>query len=193
VGCWDGVLAKIAATGRPLPLLFGHDTKNPNTVVGLAGPGDLWADENGLWLRGWIDTTDSLGQRLYRMVQMGVLAWSVGFRAGRSHREGTVRVFDTVDDLLEVSLTPIPSNRRTFTASAKAADDREAPTLGELDARLGDLGLAQTAELQQVRADTRDAMIAILNGDDPSPEGLKAKAQRTARDHGQVLVASFPC
>jgi HK97 family phage prohead protease len=161
VGSWSNAISKIRAAGRPLPLLFGHDSHNPSTVVGMAGPNDLWADERGLWLRGWLDTTDSLGQRIYRMVKRGVLSWSVGFRPGRSHREGGGKVFDEVDELLEVSLTPIPANARTFTASAKAAD-RDAPTLDQLHHRMHALGLAETAELQKIRDDTRAEMLALL-------------------------------
>jgi uncharacterized protein len=200
VGAWDHALAKIKAAGKPLPLLFGHDPGNPSTVVGMAGPDDVWADERGLWLRGWLDTSDSLGKRIYRMVKSGVLSWSVGFRPGRKHRDGNITVLDSVDELLEVSLTPVPANSRTFTASAKAVE-REAPTLAELHDRIRDLGLtrtaAETAQLEKIREDARLEMHALLSLSDSQSRDAKAslrgRAQSTAREVGPVQIASFSC
>jgi HK97 family phage prohead protease len=180
-----------------LPLLFGHAPNNPSTVVGMAAPGDLWADERGLWLRGWLDTTDSLGQRFYRMVQKGVLTWSVGFRPARKHREAGVTVFDEVDELLEVSLTPIPANSRTFTASAKAAaEDRDVPSLEELREQERDLRLTgDEEERERVREETRRWVREVFDHSAAAADAkaVRAKAEQTAREVGPITVASFPC
>jgi HK97 family phage prohead protease len=85
-GAWTKAIARIREAGRPLPLLFGHDTHNPGSVIGLVQPDDIWADERGLWIKGWLDVGDTLGQRLHRMVQKAVLSWSVGFTIARRQR-----------------------------------------------------------------------------------------------------------
>ena len=85
-GAWTPAIARIRQAGRPLPLLFGHDTHSPGSVIGLVQPDDIWADAKGLWIRGWLDVGDSLGRRLHRMVQNGVLSWSVGFSLARKQR-----------------------------------------------------------------------------------------------------------
>jgi hypothetical protein len=52
-GAWAKAIARIREAGRPLPLLFGHDTHSPGSVIGLVQPDDIWADERGLWIKGW--------------------------------------------------------------------------------------------------------------------------------------------
>jgi phage head maturation protease len=70
-GAWDKAIATIRKAGRPLPVLFGHDTRSVGSVIGLVQADDVWADAEGLWIKGWLDTGDTLGRRLYRMVEKG--------------------------------------------------------------------------------------------------------------------------
>jgi HK97 family phage prohead protease len=112
-------------------LLFGHDTHSPGSVIGLVQPDDIWADQRGLWIKGWLDVGDSLGQRLHRMVQKGVLSWSVGFTLARKQR-GSDGINELVEvrELYEISATPLPANPRAVTTSSKATD--RIPTRAEL-------------------------------------------------------------
>jgi hypothetical protein len=34
-GAWDNAIARIRQAGKPLPLLFGHDTRSANSVIGI--------------------------------------------------------------------------------------------------------------------------------------------------------------
>jgi HK97 family phage prohead protease len=139
-GAWTTAIARIRQAGRPLPLLFGHDTHNAGSVIGPVQPDDIWADAKGLWIRGWLDVGDSLGQRLHRMVQRGVLSLSVGFSVARKQR-GTDGINELVEvgELYEVSATPVPANPRAVTTSSKATD--RIPTRSELLERETALGL----------------------------------------------------
>jgi HK97 family phage prohead protease len=135
-GAWTTAIARIREAGRPLPLLFGHDTRNPGSVIGLVQPDDIWADAKGLWIRGWLDVGDSLGQRLHRMVQKGVLSWSVGFTLARKQRASDgINELVEVGELYEISATPVPANPRAVTTSSKATD--RIPTRAELRTRDG--------------------------------------------------------
>jgi HK97 family phage prohead protease len=189
-GAWDKAIALIRQSGKPIPLLFGHDTTSIGSVIGLVQPDEVWADEQGLWIRGWLDTGDTLGKRLYRMVQKGVLTWSVGFVLARKQRgKDGVNELVEVRELYEVSATPLPANPRTATAALKATD---APSLADLRKLEADLDLGAGAELQKVHNETRDQILAAMGGTN-SGKTLRTRADQTARDHGPIQVASFEC
>jgi HK97 family phage prohead protease len=197
-GAWDLAIAKIKAAGKPLPLLFGHSITTSDSVIGLVQPDDIWADEKGLWIKGWIDTADAVGQRLHRMIQKGVLSWSVGFTIGRKQRgkDGVTELAE-VSELFEVSATPIPANPRATTTTMKSADDeREPPSLDELRRYEAELGLNDDEKRRQEIADEfRRGIVEAMthtNGSD-GEKTLRERAEKTARECGAIVVASFDC
>jgi HK97 family phage prohead protease len=140
VGAWDGALAKLRASGKATPVLFGHSASDLHSVLGMV-PADGWrADEQGLWAEGWLDVSDPIGQKIYRMLQSAALSWSIGFtlQKGGARQEGNVRVLEQVSEVMELSVTPLPANTGTRTVSAKA---HVVPTLDELEERERALGL----------------------------------------------------
>jgi hypothetical protein len=159
-------------------------------VIGLVQPDDIWADERGLWIKGWLDTGDTLGKRLYRMVEKGVLTWSVGFSLARNQRGNDgVNELVEVRELYEVSATPLPANPRTSTAGMKAAD---VPTLDELRNLEADLGLGIPGEMQKFRAEIRDKLLVAMGGTKADrAKTLRDRADRVAREHGPIHVATF--
>ena len=83
------------------------------SVLGMV-PSTGWSITNDtLVARGWIDTSDSVGAKVFKMLKNGSLLWSIGFRivnGNKSRRgpDGTV-VIDRVDELLELSVVPVPA------------------------------------------------------------------------------------
>jgi HK97 family phage prohead protease len=189
-GAWDKAIATIRKAGRPIPLLFGHDTGSIGSVIGLVQPDDVWTDEQGLWIKGWLDTGDTLGRRLYRMVEKGVLTWSVGFSLARNQRgKDGVNELVEVRELYEVSATPLPANPRTSTAGMKAVD---VPSLDELRNFETALGLGVPAGMQKTRNEFRDQMLVALGGTTGDrAKALRARADRVAREHGPIQIATF--
>jgi HK97 family phage prohead protease len=116
---FDGALAKLCADGRPIPVLFGHDARSVQAVLGHVMPSGLEATAAGLHARGWVDISTDVGRRVFDMLKRDVLRWSIGFRIARSHREPDGRVIDEVDELLELSAVPVPANGRTATLGVK--------------------------------------------------------------------------
>jgi HK97 family phage prohead protease len=183
-----------------VPLLFGHDTRSVGAVIGLVQPDDIWADTRGLWIRGWLDTGDQLGQRLYRLVQKGVLSWSVGFSLARNQRgrDGANELVE-VKELYEISATPLPANPRTATAGMKSTDPEHVPSLDELRSFERELGL--DPEAGRLRKEMRDQILRHLNGANGTDgeektltsAALKAKAMAIAREHAPIRVESFSC
>ena len=120
-------------------------------MIGAVAPSDVWTDDEGLHIKGWIDTSDSLGKRLFRMVKRGVLSWSVGFSLANSRKTADgVRELLEVGELYEISAVVTPANEATRTTGAK----RDAPSVEELKQWERELGL--DPEFERVRASARD-------------------------------------
>lgn len=202
---WDGALGKIRRTGKPVPILFGHAAGDLHSVLGMV-PAEGWrVDERGLWAEGWIDVSEPIGQKIYRMLGNGALQWSVGFTLEQaSPGPNGVRVLQRVDELLELSVTPLPANRRTRTVAAKS--DREPMTVEQL--RDLERGLDLDPEYEKLKRQMREQMLTALgagidtdSGSDLEPRSLSSlshhalreKAERTAREHAPVVVATFEC
>jgi len=195
---WTKALDKIRRAGRSTPVLFGHSQSSPAAVLGAVPPDGWRVTPDGLIARGWIDTTDSVGSKVFRMIKSGALQWSVGFTLTkrRPGRAGVTELTE-VNELLELSCVAVPANERTRTLSAKSDDpDREPPSLDELRAREAELGL--DPESRRLRAEMRHLIMNALTGtpptrDDPhrrngsdkraKPETLKQRANRIEREH----------
>src|SRR5215217_4784916 len=146
---FDGALDRIRKNGTACPVLFGHKQDTVDSVLGMV-PFTGWSiTRDGLTAKGWVDTSDSVGARVYRMLKNGTLLWSIGFRivtgtkSRRRGADGTV-VIDHVDELLELSVVPVPANSRTRTVGMKA--DRPAPTAAELREHEIRLGLGSAVD-----------------------------------------------
>jgi HK97 family phage prohead protease len=145
---FDGALDRIRKNGTACPVLFGHKQDTVSSVLGMV-PSTGWSITNdGLTAKGWIDVSDSVGAKVYKMLRNGSLLWSIGFRivtGNKSRRgsDGTV-VIDRVDELLELSVVPVPANSRTRTVGMKA--DHPAPTAAELRGREIRLGLGSAVD-----------------------------------------------
>jgi uncharacterized protein len=207
-GAFDSALAKIRQAGRAIPVLFGHDSTSVHAVVGMVPSDGFWADDEGLWARGQIDTTDQIGMKLHRMIKSGALAWSIGFRMPKGFRPRVdpdgVGVLDRIEELLELSAVPVPANARTRTVGIKSTQpSREPLSVTDLRQLERDLGLTDP-DVDKFRQETYDAVLRTLNhtadsngGDEQKTAAeLRAKADRVARElepPAPIRIASFPC
>jgi HK97 family phage prohead protease len=142
---FDNAVAKIRNDGISVPVLFGHAAADAISVLGAVPPDGWRIDAQGLHATGWIDTLDPVGAKVHRMLKAGTLQWSIGFSlvGGRKRsRPGPdgITVLEEVDNLLELSVVPVPANSRTRTIGAKA-DQPDIPTHAELLEREAALGL----------------------------------------------------
>jgi HK97 family phage prohead protease len=187
-GAYDKAIAKIKQEGKATPILFGHSSKIAAAVLGVVPPDGWTITTEGLVARGWIDTEDPVGAKVYRMIQKGALTWSIGFTMTKTRpgRAGVTELIE-VDELLELSVTPTAANERARTLSAKSLpdDDPEPPSLDELQARSRwaerELGL-EDPEMRRFREEMRANMLRVMgkgpkyvDGDDTLrgiPEGI---------------------
>jgi HK97 family phage prohead protease len=205
-GAWTKALNKIKEAGRSVPILFGHSLDSPTSVLGAVPASGWQATDAGLLARGWIDVTDPIGLKVFKMLRRGALSWSVGFTLAKSRpgRAG-VRELVEVDELLELSAVPVPANERTRTVSAKSSEPerrREPPSLEEL--RELERGLRIEDEhsrlREQIRAEFREVLANYEPRNEPRTNGdakraslrlRKARDERHELDHLPVQIASF--
>jgi HK97 family phage prohead protease len=148
-GAFDNAVAKIRRNGRSVPVMFGHAQADANAILGAVPPDGWRIDGEGLHARGWLDTADTVGLKIHRMLKNGALQWSIGFtlvdsrKASRRDQFG-MRILDEVDELLELSAVPVPANSRTRTIGVKA--NNHIPTAAELRAHEIELGLSSAVD-----------------------------------------------
>ena len=139
---FNGAIDRIRKAGKATPVLFGHELGNVHAVLGMIPPDGWSVHHDGLRARGWVDTTDPIGAKLFKMLRSNALQWSIGFSliGGKNATRGPdgVVVLEQVDELFELSVTPLPANSRTRTIGAKA---ERIPTHAELLERETALGL----------------------------------------------------
>ena len=165
--------------------------RTPSAASGrssVLSPADqVWADQDGLHIKAWVDVVRTVGQKFYRLIRSGAPEWSVGFTIARSRRGSDgERELVEVGELLEVSLVSIDANTRTSTLGAKA--DEPALTLAELDEECARLG-RPTSRFGRIGNEARDAMLTLLGaapehengGDDRDEKVLNTMPIRIAR------------
>lgn len=134
-GAFEDTLAAWRVKARPIPLLFGHNNKDPDYFIGQVV--EAVEDDTGLLVRCQIDTSTEKGAQVHRLVKSGLLAemsfmYSVkdGEYVAPVGEDGKKRWADEyfslkAVDLYEVSVVHIGANPATEITDVKAAADAE--------------------------------------------------------------------
>ncbi|MGP5146119.1 HK97 family phage prohead protease [Corynebacterium variabile] len=130
-GAFTDTLADLKASGRVLPVLYGHDFGNPANNIGEVL--DATEDEHGLLVRCRLDMDDDNAAKVYRLMKgRRVNEMSFAFDvldAEPGEVNGTPVNMLTRVKLYEVSVVPIGANPKAGVLSVKADD-----TTGDPDA-----------------------------------------------------------
>ncbi|MBE3637472.1 HK97 family phage prohead protease [Mangrovicoccus algicola] len=114
-GAFRAGLAKAAAEGRSIPMLWQHD---PNRPIGVWT--DLQEDERGLKASGQLVLEVGQAREAHALMKAGALrGLSVGYRTVRAGNDGKARLLEEVD-LWEVSPVTFPMNRLAGLTAVKA-------------------------------------------------------------------------
>lgn len=120
-GAFTVSIMEWSLTDYDAPILFGHQSENPNMVIGYLV--SMREDSKGLLVSGRLDLSSMNGQTVYEALLAGTLkTLSIGFVPKKTHRDGDVLVIDEAD-ILECSFTPTPAN-----PNARLVSVKEAPT-----------------------------------------------------------------
>lgn len=120
-GAFDATLKAWRESGKPVPLLYGHNMEDPDYNIGYA---ELEVDEKGLLARGHFDGSPK-AQRVRELVKAGRL-YKMSF-AYSVKDAGPVELGDGADafelrelELYEVSVVLVPANQHAEILDAKS-------------------------------------------------------------------------
>lgn len=109
------------AESAVIPLLYGHDTKDPNNNIGHIV--EAAEDDHGLLVKGQIDLEGGNGPQVYRLVKgrrLSEMSFAYDVEDGGFQKEGDLEFYELRDlDLFECSLVPIGANRETELLAVK--------------------------------------------------------------------------
>lgn len=183
-GAFAKTIERWKGLGRPVPLLYGHKTDDPQYNIGAVTL--IKEDERGLYIEADFDADNPTAQYVRKLVKEGRLfQFSFAFDV---LDEGEVTLADGRKanelrelDIYEVSLVQIPANQHAEVVEVKSAksgkrnskadeaDIREAirllqKVLGELEDEPTDEDEAKAEEPERANAEELDAKAAELLG-----------------------------
>lgn len=124
-GAFADTLKEWEASGKTIPLLYGHDFKDP--FMNIGGVTAAEEDERGLKIIAELDAGNRVAEQVMALIRAGRLSeMSFAFQ----YRDASTSMIDGDEvlevrsvELFEVSVVPIGANRETEILSAKTADD----------------------------------------------------------------------
>lgn len=121
-GAFAKTLERWREEGKPIPLLYGHSTDDPEYNIGKVV--EAYEDERGLYVRAEFDRDNPKAQYVRKLVKEGRL-WQFSF-AYQVNDAATVELEDGTEayelrelELYEVSLVQIPANQRAIVTDVK--------------------------------------------------------------------------
>lgn len=123
-GAFEDSLARWRESGKPIPLLYGHSTDDPEYNIGKVV--EAHEDERGLFVRAEFDADNPKAQYVRKLVKEGRLyQFSFAYQvldAGTVELESGIEAYELRKlDLFEVSLVLVPANRHAEVVEVKAA------------------------------------------------------------------------
>ncbi|WP_051036561.1 HK97 family phage prohead protease, partial [Nocardia otitidiscaviarum] len=115
--------------GLPIPLLWGHNTADPDFNLGAIV--EASEDDHGLKVRGQLDMDSPKSEQVYRLLKSGRVSqmsfaysvvegeWVEPVGEGKTYKDAYYSL--KVLDLFEVSIVPIGANQETEILAVKAA------------------------------------------------------------------------
>jgi len=147
------------------PILFNHDSDN---WIGFAT--SMAEDKRGLAMAGGLALSTTGGADVYGLLKAAAaidfrVGLSIGFYATEVDWDGDTRVLKTID-LVEVSVTPFPANKRAYVDDVKH--------LRNFEKRLRDVGGFSVAESKRVLA-------VLTNATQPPAPARDVQEARTSQ------------
>lgn len=123
-GAFAKSLDRWKAEGKPIPLLYGHNTDDPYHNIGKVV--EAREDEKGLWVRAEFDADSPTAQYARKLVKEGRLyqfsfAYEIQDAGAVTLDDGTEAYELRQLDLFEVSLVQVPANQRATVTDIKGA------------------------------------------------------------------------
>ena len=134
---FDKTLANWKASGKPIPLLWGHDTDDPYSNIGAAT--DYGVDERGMWFDANFDAENAKAQYVRKLVKEGRV-----FQCSFAYAVKDAKVVTLDDgrkanelrelDVFEISIVQIPANQHATIEEVKSSAESESEAMTEIKA-----------------------------------------------------------
>ena len=188
-GAFDKTIQSWKASGKPIPLLWGHDTDDPFSNIGAAT--DYGTDERGLWFDAEFDAENEKAQYVRKLIKEGRVfqcsfAYAVKDAAPVELESGAKANELRELDLFEISIVQIPANQNATVEEVKAMD---------AETKAGRRNSAKDADELRSIASAANQIIEVVNGllaDDEAPTtdgDDEGEAEKAAE--GQTSQAEF--
>lgn len=192
---FDKTLANWKASGKPIPLLWGHDTDDPFSNIGAAT--DYGTDERGLWFDAEFDPENEKAQYVRKLVKEGrVFQCSFAYAVKASE---TVTLEDGRKanelqelDVFEISIVQIPANQHATIEEVKSG-----PIDGvvNVEEKAGRRNSAKDADVLQrildAAAQIQDDVSGLLADDEAMTDGEDEGEAEEKAAEGQDSQADF--
>lgn len=177
------------AEGKYIPLLWGHDTNDPQSNIGRVV--DAYEDERGLFVEAEFDADNEKAQYVRKLVQEGrVYQFSFAFEVvnqGQVTLENGVKANELQElELFEVSLVQIPANQHATVEEIKS---------GEPEIKSGRRNSAKDAdELRKIAsaaAQIQEVVNGLLADDETDTEDGEEESEAAKAAEGETSQAEF--
>lgn len=169
-GAFDKTIESWKSSGKPIPLLWGHDTDDPFSNIGAAV--DYGTDERGLWFDAEFDADNEKAQYVRKLVKEGrVFQCSFAYAvkdAAPVELENGVKANELRElDLFEISIVQIPANQNATVEEVKAWDGQSVNAVvdsEQIEQKAGRRNSAKDAdELRKVQS-AANQILEVVNG-----------------------------
>jgi HK97 family phage prohead protease len=166
-----GMVTALRKWNRPIPLAWNHQT-DAAAIFGHIDPATVQEVNGEVVAGGQVHLDSDVGREAWRSFKSRAIGFSFGYIIiDSTDRDGGGRHI-TALDVFEVTATPTPMNNDTRVLSTKAIDH----------------------DLKHVRDEYRDLMASLYGASETkAPETMRMKADRLAREHAPIQIASFEC
>lgn len=199
--------------GKPIPLLYGHNTDDPEYNIGKVT--EIYEDEKGLYVEAEFDAENEKAQYVRKLVQEGRLfQFSFAFEctdwAEVELADGTKANELRELDIFEVSLVQIPANqhaevvevKNTVTATACAPVDacitasvpeiksgrRNSKADEEQLRRIVDIAINMQGDVAEACAEIQSIINGLMPDEEQSDETNAEEPQANADESKQALI-----
>lgn len=170
-GAFADTLARWRETGKPIPLLYGHSTEDPEYNIGKVV--EAYEDERGLFVRCEFDADNPKAQYVRKLVQQGRLyQFSFAYQvldAGTVELESGIEAYELRKlDLFEVSLVQIPANQHAEVTEVKSGQPEV--KAGRRNSKADEDELRRVLDLANTIAATVQSLIGDEQDEPDQPE-----------------------
>ncbi|MBF6135868.1 HK97 family phage prohead protease [Nocardia otitidiscaviarum] len=186
-GAFADTLAAWKSKGIPIPLLWGHNTADPDFNLGEIV--DAVEDFHGLKVHGRLDMDSPKSAQVYRLLKSGRVSqmsfaysvvegeWVEPVGEGKTYKDAYYSLIKL--DLFEVSVVPIGANQETEILAVKAAAAGLRAKAGRVLSAKNENIIRDTVSQLEAAA---ESLKAVLPADDPADEDTEDQDQTSGKE-----------